>query len=160
MLYIKRFSEIHISNVNLVGGKNASLGEMFNSLSSKGIQIPDGFATTSAAFYYFLDYNSIAAPLKNLLAQLDTVNFKNLKKIGKEAREMMEKATIPQDLSKEIIEAYEALAGNKHIEVAVRSSATAEDLPQASFAGQHESYLNIKGEDELLKAVQRCFASL
>lgn len=160
MLYIKRFSEIHISNVNLVGGKNASLGEMFNSLSSKGIQIPDGFATTSAAFYYFLDYNSIAAPLKNLLAQLDTVNFKNLKKIGKEAREMMEKATIPKDLSKEIIEAYEALAGNKHIEVAVRSSATAEDLPQASFAGQHESYLNIKGEDELLKAVQRCFASI
>jgi pyruvate,water dikinase len=160
MLYIKRFSEIHISNVNLVGGKNASLGEMFNSLSSKGIQIPDGFATTSAAFYYFLDYNSIAAPLKNLLGQLDTVNFKNLKEIGKEAREMMEQATIPQDLSKEIIEAYEALAGNQHIEVAVRSSATAEDLPQASFAGQHESYLNIKGEDELLKAVQRCFASL
>ncbi|MGN6800369.1 MAG: phosphoenolpyruvate synthase [Ginsengibacter sp.] len=160
MLYIKKFSEIHISNVNLVGGKNASLGEMFNSLSSKGILIPDGFATTAGSFYYFLDYNSIATPLKNLLAQLDTVNFKNLKEIGKEAREIMEHAIMPEDLSKEIIEAYRSLSGNIDIEVAVRSSATAEDLPQASFAGQHESYLNIKGNEELLKAVQRCFASL
>ncbi|MGN6247330.1 MAG: PEP/pyruvate-binding domain-containing protein, partial [Ginsengibacter sp.] len=160
MLYIKKFSEIHISNVNLVGGKNASLGEMFNSLTSKGILIPDGFATTAAAFYYFLDYNSIATPLKNLLAQLDSVNFKNLKEIGKKAREIMEQATMPEGLSKEIIQAYLSLSGKEDIEVAVRSSATAEDLPQASFAGQHESYLNIKGEAELLKSVQRCFASL
>lgn len=159
-MHIKKFSEIHITDVPSVGGKNASLGEMFNELSSKGIAIPNGFATTAAAFRYFLDYNSITDPLKKLLDTLDTQTFRNLKEIGAKARSIMEEAKMPEDLSNEIIDAYKELCNNNYFEVAVRSSATAEDLPQASFAGQHESYLNIKGEKELLKAIQRCYASL
>ncbi|MDE3181979.1 MAG: phosphoenolpyruvate synthase [Bacteroidota bacterium] len=159
-MLIKKFNSIHISDVPSVGGKNASLGEMFNELSSKGIVIPDGFATTADAFRYFLDYNSITTSLKKLLDTLDTQTFKNLKEIGAKARSTIENANIPDDLSKEIINAYKDLCSNEYFEVAVRSSATAEDLPQASFAGQHESYLNIKGENELLKAIQRCYASL
>lgn len=159
-MLIKKFNEIHISDVISVGGKNASLGEMFNELSSKGIAIPDGFATTASAFRYFLDYNSITTPLKKLLDTLDTTTFKNLKEIGAKARSIIENADMPADLSKAIISAYKELCNNDYFEVAVRSSATAEDLPQASFAGQHESYLNIKGEKELLKSIQRCYASL
>ncbi len=159
-MHIKKFSEIHIMDVPSVGGKNASLGEMFNELSSKGIVIPNGFATTASAFRYFLDYNSITTPLKKLLNKLDTDTFKNLKEIGAKARSIIEQAKMPNDLSNEIIKAYKELCDNNYYEVAVRSSATAEDLPQASFAGQHESYLNIKGEKELLKAIQRCYASL
>ena len=159
-MHIKKFSEIHITDVSSVGGKNASLGEMFNELSSKGITIPNGFATTAGAFRYFLDYNSITTSLINLLDTLDTNTFRNLKEIGAKARSLIENAKMPEDLSIEIIKAYKELSGSESVEVAVRSSATAEDLPQASFAGQHESYLNIKGEDELLKAVQRCYASL
>ncbi len=159
-MHIKKFSEIHITDVPSVGGKNASLGEMFNELSSKGIEIPNGFATTASAFRYFLDFNSITTPLKNLLDTLDTGTFKNLKEIGAKARNIIEQAKMPNDLSNEIIKAYKELCNNNYFEVAVRSSATAEDLPQASFAGQHESYLNIKGEKELLKAIQRCYASL
>ncbi len=159
-MLIKKFNSIHISDVPSVGGKNASLGEMFNKLSSKGIAIPNGFATTADAFRYFLDSNSITTPLKKLLGILDTQTFKNLKEIGAKARSIIENANMPEDLSKEIINAYKELCDNNYFEVAVRSSATAEDLPQASFAGQHESYLNIKGENELLKAIQRCYASL
>jgi len=159
-MHIKKFSEIHITDVPSVGGKNASLGEMFNELSSKGIVIPNGFATTASAFRYFLEYNSIADPLKSLLDTLDTKTFKNLKEIGAKARSIIENAKMPEDLSKQIIRSYKELCGPEYFAVAVRSSATAEDLPQASFAGQHESYLNIKGENELLKAIQRCYASL
>ena len=159
-MLIKKFNSIHISDVPSVGGKNASLGEMFNELSSKGIVIPNGFATTASAFRYFLDYNSITIPLKKLLDTLDTQTFKNLKEIGAKARSTIQNANMPDDLSKEIINAYKELCNNDYFAVAVRSSATAEDLPQASFAGQHESYLNIKGESELLKAIQRCYASL
>ena len=159
-MLIKKFRDIHISDVPSVGGKNASLGEMFNELSSKGIVIPDGFATTASAFRYFLEYNSIAIPLKKLLDSLDTKTFKNLKETGARARSLIENAKMPGDLSNEIIKAYQQLCNNNYFEVAVRSSATAEDLPQASFAGQHESYLNIQGEAELLKAIQRCYASL
>jgi len=159
-MFIKEFKEIHIEDVPSVGGKNASLGEMFNELSSKGIVIPNGFATTAAAFHYFLDYNTIAIPLKNLLEKLDIITFKNLKEIGAEARSIIENAKMPSDLSEEVIKAYKELCDKNYFEVAVRSSATAEDLPQASFAGQHESFLNIKGEYELLKAVQKCYASL
>lgn len=159
-MHIKKFSEIHISDISSVGGKNASLGEMFNELSSKGITIPNGFATTADAFRYFLDYNSIRTPLISLLDTLDTHTFRNLKEIGAKARTIIENAKMPVDLSIEIINAYKELSGSEYVEVAVRSSATAEDLPQASFAGQHESYLNIKGEYELLRATQRCYASL
>ena len=118
-MYIKKFNQIHISDVPSVGGKNASLGEMFNELSSKGIVIPDGFATTASAFRYFLDYNAITARLKTLLDTLDTTTFKNLKEIGAEARSIIEEARIPQDLSGEIIKSYKELCNNNYFEVAV-----------------------------------------
>lgn len=158
--YIRKFSEIGITDVESVGGKNASLGEMYNELTSKGVRIPNGFATTSYAFWEFLKENNIQKPLENLLNQLDRKSFANLEDIGKQARELILNATFSAVFSKEIINEYTVLCGNNLKEVAVRSSATAEDLPDASFAGQHETYLNIKGEEALLEAVKKCFASL
>ena len=158
--YIKHFRDININDLPNVGGKNSSLGEMFNQLSSKGIQVPDGFATVADAFWYFLEYNKLKLPLKELLLQLDKKNYSNLREIGDKARRMILNAKMPEDLKESIGKAYNELCGNENITVAVRSSATAEDLPQASFAGQHESYLNIKGIESLLQAVQKCLASL
>lgn len=157
---IKRFREISIADLPIVGGKNSSLGEMFSQLSSQGIQVPDGIATTASAFWQFLDHNGIRQPLQQLMKQLDKQQYSNLKAIGSNARKLMIDAILPEDLKREIKTHYKELCGPNEIDVAVRSSATAEDLPQASFAGQHESYLNINGEDELLKAVQKCYASL
>jgi pyruvate, water dikinase len=158
--YIKQFTEISIADIAAVGGKNSSLGEMFSKLSSKGIPVPDGFATTAFAFDEFLTYNSLYSALYDLMLRLDRKKFSNLKEIGSKARELFLKAELPDNLQLAIIYAYKKLCGDTYIEVAVRSSATAEDLPQASFAGQHESYLNIKGEEALLHAVKKCFASL
>lgn len=157
---IKKFSDINLADLPAVGGKNSSLGEMFSKLSSKGIKVPNGFATTAHSFWYFLDYNSIRQPLQQLMQQLDKKDFTNLKEIGSNARKLIMDVWLPDELEDEIASAYKELSGENDIEVAVRSSATAEDLPQASFAGQHESFLNIKGEEELLNAVQKCFASL
>jgi pyruvate,water dikinase len=159
-LYIKKFKEITINDIAQVGGKNASLGEMFSKLSSKNIKVPDGFATTALAFENFLTTNSLQAKLKELMVQLDRKNYFNLAETGERSRELLLNAELPKDLQLAIIQAYKELCGENYFEVAVRSSATAEDLPQASFAGQHESYLNIKGEDALLHAVKKCFASL
>lgn len=159
-LLIKKFDQIRIADVDSVGGKNASLGEMFTQLSSKGILVPDGFATTAYAFRYFLEYNSINDLLKKLLDNLDRKNFSNLKTIGSQARKLILNAQLPENLTNAIKIAYKELCKNHYFEVAVRSSATAEDLPQASFAGQHESYLNVKGEEDLIFAVQKCYASL
>ena len=159
-LYIKKFKEITINDVPQVGGKNASLGEMFSKLSSKNIKVPDGFATTAFAFEKFLANNSLQPKLNELMHQLDRNNYLNLKETGGRARELLLNAELPNDLQMAIIEAYKELCGENYFEVAVRSSATAEDLPQASFAGQHESYLNIKGEAALLHSVKKCFASL
>ncbi len=158
--YIKRFRETGIADVAEVGGKNASLGEMLSALSSKGIAVPDGFATTSFAFEEFLTHNSLQSPLQELMKQLDRKEYSNLKETGASARKLLQEAQLPQQLQKEILRAHKELCGDNHIELAVRSSATAEDLPQASFAGQHESYLNIKGDTALLEAVKKCFASL
>ena len=143
-----------------VGGKNASLGEMLSTLSEQGIKVPDGFATTAHCFWTFLDHNGLREPLRQLLAGLDRSGFSNLKDIGGRARNLINDAELPADIAGEIVQAYRVLGGGEPLAVAVRSSATAEDLPQASFAGQHESYLNIKGEREVLHAVQHCFASL
>jgi len=159
-LFIKKFADIGIADVAEVGGKNASLGEMFTQLSGKGIRVPDGFATTATAFIYFLDYNNLKKPLRGLMQNLDRKNFSNLKDTGAKARELILSAKMPVQLGAAIIEAYDILSGEEDAEVAVRSSATAEDLPQASFAGQHESYLYVRGHDELLNNVQKCFASL
>jgi len=158
--YILKYSEIISSDVNVVGGKNASLGEMVRYLSPKGINIPDGFATTSAAFRYFIEYNKLEAPLNKLLSKLDREGYKNLEDTGAKARALFMTATMPKDLSEQIVSAYDLLCEGSEVALAVRSSATAEDLPQASFAGQHESYLNVKGQPNVVKAVQKCFASL
>jgi pyruvate,water dikinase len=159
-LFIKKFSEIGINDISIVGGKNASLGEMFSNLSIKGIIIPDGFATTIYAFEAFLASNQITLPLKNLMTQLDKINYSNLNEIGAAARKLFINAELSKELKTNIINAYKELSNGNYIEVAVRSSATAEDLSNASFAGQHESYLNVKGENEVLEAVKKCYASL
>jgi len=160
--FIKKFSEISIRDLSLVGGKNASLGEMFCQLVPKGILVPDGFAVTSDAYGAFLDENNLRAPLDNLLAQLDKADFSNLDTIGSQARALILKAALPKAVETAIGQAYRDLRAREgaDISLAVRSSATAEDLPTASFAGRLESFLNIRGEQELLRAVHRCFSSL
>lgn len=158
--YIKKLSETGIADIAMVGGKNASLGEMISQLSAKGIKVPDGFAVTSFAFEEFLTHNSFHRALAELMSGLDKKNYSNLKEIGKQARELLTTGTFTPQMQSAILDAYKNLCGNDHSGVAVRSSATAEDLPQASFAGQHESYLNIKGEEALLHAVKKCFVSL
>lgn len=158
--YIKQFKEVSMQDVPSVGGKNASLGEMIARLGSAGVRVPDGFATTAAAFRAFLQYNHLEQPLDELMTQLDRQQFSNLKETGAKARALLRQAQLPTGLGTEIISAYRACSGTQPVAVAVRSSATAEDLPEASFAGQHESYLNVVGEEELLAAVHKCFVSL
>ncbi|PRX42949.1 phosphoenolpyruvate synthase [Salegentibacter salegens] len=160
MKFIKKFRELAIKDVAEVGGKNASLGEMYNELSSEGVLVPDGFATTSEAFWIFIRSNNIEEKIKELLKKLDRDNFKNLSSIGAEARQLILSGNFSKDFSDEIISAYGELGNGDKIQVAVRSSATAEDLPNASFAGQHDTFLNIKGAEALLNAVKDCFASL
>ena len=156
------FSQISYKDVPSVGGKNASLGEMFNTLSSQGIRIPDGFATTAGAFQLFLQKNHLEQPLKSLMARLNTQTFANLTEIGGEARQLLKKAVMPDELRAAIVQAYAELCRpyGRDLDVAVRSSATAEDLPNASFAGQHDTFLNRLGADEVAAAVQSCFVSL
>ena len=158
------FKDIDSNDVSLVGGKNASLGEMYSKLSKKEINIPNGFATTSEAYWYFLKKNNLLPKLKALFKDVDVKNIKNLQTIGKKARNLILSAEFPDDLKREIIKAYRELSkkyGQENLaDVAVRSSATAEDLPSASFAGAHESYLNVKGEQKLLIAVKKCITSL
>lgn len=146
----------------LVGGKNASLGEMFCQLVPKGIMVPDGFAVTAEAYRLFLEEHKLRKPLSDLLAQLDKAHLSNLESIGTKARDLILKAALPKAVEAAIKEAYQQLRQREgtDISVAVRSSATAEDLPTASFAGRLDSFLNISGELELLDAVHRCFASL
>ena len=155
---VKRFSEIGINDIPIVGGKNASLGEMFNKLSLKGIKVPDGFATTAFAFETFLEQNHLTAQLDELMKHLDRVAFSNLKETGAKSRQIILDGKLSREMCEEIIKSYELLGGGTA--VAVRSSATAEDLPEASFAGQHESYLNVQGNTQLLEAIKKCFASL
>ncbi len=158
--FIKKFEEITINDIPWVGGKNASLGEMYNQLSSKGVRIPNGFATTANAFWLFLKENCLKEPLENLLIGLDRKDFSNLEEIGAIARRLILGGTFSDAFSEAIINSYHDLSAGQDIAVAVRSSATAEDLPQASFAGQHDTFLNIKGNKALLSAVKECFASL
>ncbi len=158
--FIKPFKEIGLAQVAEVGGKNASLGEMFSHLSQKGIAVPDGFATTAFAFWNFLDHNKLWEHLLQLMNGLDRKNFSNLQETGEKARALIMAGEMPEEFKQEIIAAYRELVKNEDPAVAVRSSATAEDLPKASFAGQHESYLNVKGENDVVMAVQKCYASL
>ncbi|MDD3711849.1 MAG: phosphoenolpyruvate synthase, partial [Patescibacteria group bacterium] len=161
--FIKFFDELRIKNVPIVGGKNASLGEMYQKLSPKGINVPFGFATTSSAYNYFMEKSGLKQKIKEILKDLNTYNVQNLMTRGEKVRQVILKTSLPKDLEKEIIFAYKKLSKfykKTNIDVAVRSSATAEDLPDASFAGQQETYLNIKGEKDLLLAVRKCIASL
>src|ERR1051326_5268313 len=149
--FIKFYNEINLSDLKDVGGKNSSLGEMYNQLSKKGIRIPFGFATTANAYWAFIYFNELEKPIEDLLSQLDRKNFSNLKKIGEKIRLLIQVAVRSEEIEREIISAYKTLCEKYGftIDVAVRSSATAEDLPSASFAGQHESFLNITGSDKL-----------
>ncbi|MEI6288156.1 MAG: phosphoenolpyruvate synthase [bacterium] len=157
---ILRFNEVGIKDVPLVGGKNASLGEMYRRLVPKGVKIPNGFAITATAYDYFLS----SAKIKNKIALiLKTTDKKNLSVRAAEVRELILSAELPEDLVEEIKKAYHELSKfykTTSLDMAVRSSATAEDLPGASFAGQQESYLNIVGVEALMIAVRKCFASL
>jgi pyruvate, water dikinase len=160
--YILPFAAINLSHLPQVGGKNASLGEMIGALSAKGIRVPDGFALTAQAFREFIEANQLGPKLENLLGRLDTREFANLQSIGHQARQLVLQATIPLAIQEAIRLAYRQLCAEygPSAAVAVRSSATAEDLPSASFAGQHESYLNIAGEEQLIQTCLRCYASL
>jgi pyruvate,water dikinase len=159
---IKRFDEIGIEDIPLVGGKNASLGEMRRELTSKGVPVPDGFATTVAAYWHFLDETDLRDLIDSALADLDVTDIRALQLRSTIIRQAILSALLPEDLESEIRSAYRALCADsdKTISVAVRSSATAEDLPDASFAGAQETFLNVEGEDALLNACLRCFASL
>ncbi len=157
------FKEITKQDVPLVGGKNASLGEMVSVLSKKGVNIPDGFALTSESYWYFLRANDIDKTLKKIFKEKKTKNIKDLQEKGQLARNLILKSKFPKDLAAAIVQSYQALSREykeKNTDVAVRSSATAEDLPSASFAGQHETFLNISNPQELLSAAKRCMASL
>ncbi len=161
--FIKFFKELGIKDVPKVGGKNASLGEMYQKLGKYGIHVPNGFATTAVAYNFFMAKSGLKKSIKEALAGLDTSDVNDLARRGAKVRKLIVEAEFPKKLAKEIIVAYRKLSkhyGLVNLHVAVRSSATAEDLPDASFAGQQETYLNISGEEALLKAVQECIASL
>lgn len=160
--FIVPFASIGSKDILRVGGKNASLGEMIQHLSPKGIQVPDGFATTAEAYRFFLKENDLEDKLRIELARLDRKNFSNLAEIGETTHTLLLEAKMPDELEQEITEVYETLCekNGRTVDVAVRSSATAEDLPNASFAGQHESYLNKSGAEDVVRAVQQCYASL
>ncbi len=161
--YVLWFKEINIKDVPIVGGKNASLGEMYRNLSKKGVNIPNGFAVTAQSYFYFLEKGEIKKTIQKILSEFNAKSIKSLQKTGKEIRKLILKTPLPEDLEEDIIKNYRKLCKiykQDDLDVAVRSSATAEDLPSASFAGQHETYLNVRGEEELLKAVKNSYASL
>src|SRR5579883_1586397 len=159
--YILWFDKIGIGDVPLVGGKNASLGEMVRELSAKGVRVPGGFAITAHGYRAFLEYAELRPYIEQQLRGLDVSDTAQLARRGQWIREAALSARLPPELCEEICDAYGRLSdGADPADVAVRSSATAEDLPDASFAGQQETYLNVQGRAALLEAVKRCFASL
>lgn len=160
--YIRRFDELTINDVPLVGGKNASLGEMYQSLTAQGIQIPNGFAITAEAYCYVLDNANAWDALHQALDDVNPDDVADLAQRARRARDIVYAAPLPPDLEQQILTALAQLQAfyGEELSVAVRSSATAEDLPTASFAGQQDTYLNIRGGQALLEACKRCFASL
>ncbi|MDD3487353.1 MAG: phosphoenolpyruvate synthase [Candidatus Moranbacteria bacterium] len=179
--YTLWFNQTGIGDIDRVGGKNASLGEMYRNLRKRGIRVPNGFSVTAGAFRYFVTQNKLDSEIKSILKGLNTSNMRNLAERGYRIREAILSAEFPIDLRNEIIESYQKLSKeyNPHksfhitwnkqdhtnhfaggVDVAVRSSATAEDLANASFAGQQESYLNVSGEYQLLESIKKCFSSL
>ena len=178
------FNQVGVADVSLVGGKNSSLGEMYNNLVSKGVNVPNGFATTSEAYFYFLDKNKLTKQIDQILKDVNIHDLKSLQQKGKKVRDLIIKSHLPEDLENDIAKAYNELSKSYNVknvdpvrsqevsgknqkkqtsngvDVAVRSSATAEDLPGASFAGQQETFLNITGLENVLEAVKKCYASL
>lgn len=147
----------------MVGGKNASLGEMIQNIESMGIKVPNGFAVTTNAYRDFIDFNGLQEQVVNLVTGLDDGNLPELRRVGAEVRQLIRNGIFPPKIKEEIRERYQQLSesyGQNMIDVAVRSSATAEDLPDASFAGQQETFLNVRGSESILEAVRNCFASL
>lgn len=158
---IKPFNRMTLEDVPLVGGKNASLGEMINNLTRLGIEVPDGFAVTVDAYSEFLSSNELIPVLQEQLDKLDRKSLSNLSEVGSKCRSLILNGKIPSKIEKAIREAHADLSATGLIHsVAVRSSATAEDSPTASFAGQHESYLNVTGADQVVEAVKKCYASM
>ncbi|WP_421709665.1 phosphoenolpyruvate synthase [Algihabitans sp.] len=160
--YIRWFSELSLGDVPLVGGKNASLGEMYRELVPLGVKVPNGFAVTAEAYRKVLADNGLEDRLHELLDDVDKTDVRDLARRAHAVREMIYAAPLPAEIEQEIREGWRALAADygEELSVAVRSSATAEDLPTASFAGQHDTYLNVRGETLLLDAYKRCLASL
>ena len=180
--FILRFEDVGIADVSLVGGKNASLGEMIQQLTPIGINVPDGFASTAYAYRYFIQQAGLESKLRQLFTDLNVEDVSNLRSRGKQARALILNTPFPQELETAITQAYSKLcqqysldfkycdrfAGEEkticeqytyNVDVAVRSSATAEDLPDASFAGQQETYLNVHGVCSVLESCHKCFAS-
>lgn len=161
--FILWFDELGIADVPLVGGKNASLGEMYRKLKRKKVKVPNGFAVTAHAYFHFIHEADLMKDIRKILTKIDTHDVLDLAARGQAVRNLILNAPFPKDLEDAILEAYRKLCKVEkipNVDTAVRSSATAEDLPDASFAGQQETYLNIRGERDVLLACRRCFASL
>jgi pyruvate,water dikinase len=158
--YIIPFDRLGMGDVETVGGKNASIGEMISHLVSLGVRVPGGFATTAQAYRDFLAHGQLAEKIRGALEDLDVDDVEQLAATGARIRRWVLDTPFPERLQREIVEAWEAMDGGKDIAVAVRSSATAEDLPGASFAGQQETFLNVRGRDHVLKALHEVYASL
>ena len=160
--FILWFDQIGIEDILLVGGKNAALGEMYSNLTPLGMKVPNGFAVTAYAYNRFIEENNLKEKIHAILKGLDTSKIKDLRERGKSVRELILSGEFPDDLKNEIESAYDHLgyAYFENPDVAVRSSATAEDLPSASFAGQQETYLNVQGKQNLLESIKKCMASL
>jgi pyruvate,water dikinase len=158
--YVIPFDQLGRGDVELVGGKNSSLGEMLRSLSGLGVTVPDGFATTATAYRDFLQQGGLAVRISKALASLNVEDLAQLARVGRQIRQWMLETPLPERLEQEVLAAWQRLDQGQGIAVAVRSSATAEDLPQASFAGQQETFLNVRGEKALLASLREVFASL
>ena len=158
--YIVRLDQVGMDDIEQVGGKNASLGEMISELSGAGVKVPGGFATTASAFRDFLKYNKLDQKISETLAQLDPEDVNALAATGSQVRQWILETPFPAALDKAIEKAYSDMGGHDDLAVAIRSSATAEDLPDASFAGQQETFLNIRGLDNIKAAIHEVFASL
>jgi pyruvate, water dikinase len=161
-LYVQWFADICSDDVAIVGGKNASLGEMIRALKDEGILVPDGFATTADAFHEFLQANDLTGNIRTALKDLQR-GHKPLDQVGRAIRRLFERTHFPEAIAEAIGQAYRELSQRYQMaeaDIAVRSSATAEDLPEASFAGQQETFLNVTGEEALLEACRYCYASL
>src|SRR5258706_7847305 len=158
--YVLPLETLRMTDVASVGGKNASLGELISQLAASGVRVPGGFATTAEAFDDFLKHNQLDARIDAALAKVNVEDVGALAKAGAEIRALVEKASLQPELEKQIREEYARVSAGTEASFAVRSSATAEDLPDASFAGQQETYLNIRGVDNVLDAVRRVYASL